>query len=69
MTVRANVADEEELKALFEAAVNEFGKIDILVNNAWPGFRAGTVTSKMDKDRDRFPVIYRRRSFVFYTTA
>jgi 3-oxoacyl-[acyl-carrier protein] reductase len=44
ITVRANVADEEEAKALYEAAINAFSRVDILVNNAWPGFVAGTVT-------------------------
>ena len=30
----ANIADEEQVKATFKAVVSEFGKIDVLVNNA-----------------------------------
>lgn len=34
ITIKCNVADEEEVKDMFTEAVKEFGKIDILVNNA-----------------------------------
>ena len=34
LAVQCNVAKADEVKALMDAAVNEFGRIDILVNNA-----------------------------------
>ncbi|MNV30135.1 Glucose 1-dehydrogenase [compost metagenome] len=34
MTVQADVADEAQVQAMFDAAVREFGTVDILVSNA-----------------------------------
>jgi NAD(P)-dependent dehydrogenase (short-subunit alcohol dehydrogenase family) len=31
---KVDVADEESVKGLFKAAVNKFGRIDVVVNNA-----------------------------------
>ncbi len=46
LIVNANVAKEDEVKAMFAAAVNEFKTIDILVNNA------GICPQCMIKDMD-----------------
>ena len=34
ITVRADVSDETALKAMFAAALNEFGRIDVVVHSA-----------------------------------
>ncbi|PTL82067.1 SDR family NAD(P)-dependent oxidoreductase [Vitiosangium sp. GDMCC 1.1324] len=34
LTVRANVGDEPQLEALFAATIQQYGRLDILVNNA-----------------------------------
>ncbi len=39
-TVAANVADEEELKAVFAAHGDRYGRLDVLVNNAGVGIGA-----------------------------
>ena len=36
--IKANIAKEEEIESLFEKISSEFGKLDILVNNAASGF-------------------------------
>ena len=37
LAVEANVGSEDDVKALFEAAVNRFGRVDLLFNNAGTG--------------------------------
>src|SRR3954454_21124262 len=39
-TVPANVADEDELKAVFTAHEERYGRLDVLVNNAGVGIGA-----------------------------
>src|SRR6185312_12658599 len=39
-TVAANVAEEEQLKAVFTAHEGRFGRLDVLVNNAGVGVGA-----------------------------
>lgn len=34
LTVQADLADEKEIKNMVDIALNKFGKIDVLVNNA-----------------------------------
>ena len=34
LAVQADIANREDIKRLFEATVNEFGRLDALVNNA-----------------------------------
>jgi 3alpha(or 20beta)-hydroxysteroid dehydrogenase len=43
--VKTDVSREEEVKALMEAAVSEFGKLTTVVNNAGIGGQMGTVDS------------------------
>ena len=47
-TVAANVADEDELKAVFSAHEGRFGRLDVLVNNAGVGMGA-TATEHQTK--------------------
>ena len=50
--VRANVSNSIEVKALFDAAITHFGKIDILINNAGTAiFKAIQDTSDEELDR------------------
>lgn len=50
--VRADVGDSVEVKALFDAAITHFGKIDILINNAGTAiFKAIQDTSDEELDR------------------
>ena len=45
LPVKADISNEEECKILFEKSIHEFGKIDVLVNNA------GIVIDKEFEDR------------------
>ncbi len=49
VAVKADVAKAEECQALVDAAVNEFGGLDIVVNNA--GFTRPGMLHKMDGDK------------------
>jgi len=50
--VRADVSNSVEVKALFDAAITHFGKIDILINNAGTAiFKAIQDTSEEELDR------------------
>ena len=50
--VRTDVGDSVEVKALFDAAITHFGKIDILINNAGTAiFKAIQDTSDEELDR------------------
>ena len=50
--VRADVSNSVEVKALFDAAITHFGKIDILINNAGTAiFKAIQDTSDEELDR------------------
>ena len=52
ISVRADVGDSVEVKALFDAAITHFGKIDILINNAGTAiFKAIQDTSDEELDR------------------
>lgn len=39
----ADVSQEEAVRAMVEQAQRELGPIDVLVNNAWPGWRPGAI--------------------------
>lgn len=56
LAVKCNVLDPESLRALADAAVDEFGTINILVNNA--GVGGGGRESPFDIDRDYVERIY-----------
>jgi NAD(P)-dependent dehydrogenase (short-subunit alcohol dehydrogenase family) len=51
--VRADVADKAQVVAMIEAARDEWGTVDILVNNAWGGGRLSRVEHKTDSLFDR----------------
>ena len=52
ISIRADVGDSLEVKALFDAAITHFGKIDILINNAGTAiFKAIQDTSNEELDR------------------
>ncbi len=65
ISVKANVADEDECKALIEAAVKEFGGIDVLINNA--GVNRDRTIRRMTGDEWR-EVIATDLSSIFYCT-
>lgn len=46
--VSTDVCDREQVERAVEAAVSEYGSIDILVNNAWGGGAIGRVEHKTD---------------------
>ncbi|PJF41896.1 MAG: enoyl-[acyl-carrier-protein] reductase FabL [Phototrophicales bacterium] len=46
LVVKANVAEVEHLDALFEAIEAEFGRLDILVNNAASGYNRGVLEQR-----------------------
>src|ERR1700755_3253895 len=48
LTIAADVADEEQVRAALATAVEEYGRIDVLMNNAGinpPADSSGTATS------------------------
>jgi len=52
ISVRADVSDSVEVRALFDTAITHFGKIDILINNAGTAiFKAIQDTSDEELDR------------------
>ncbi|MEV0974025.1 SDR family NAD(P)-dependent oxidoreductase [Microtetraspora glauca] len=52
--VRTDVTDREQVEAMVAAAVETWGRIDVLVNNAWGGTGGvGRVENKTDEQLDR----------------
>ena len=49
ISVKADVAKKEDVKFLVQAAIDEFGRIDIIVNNA--GFTRPAMMLKMEEDQ------------------
>jgi len=49
IAVKADVAQKEDVKRLVQAAIDEFGRIDIIVNNA--GFTRPAMMLKMEEDQ------------------
>ncbi|MDO9085975.1 MAG: enoyl-[acyl-carrier-protein] reductase FabL [Anaerolineaceae bacterium] len=47
VVLKSNIAKEEEIKLLFNKISDEFGKLDILVNNAASGFNRPLVEQKI----------------------
>jgi 3-oxoacyl-[acyl-carrier protein] reductase len=43
LVMAADVTDEAAVAAMVEQAQTELGPVDILVNNAWPGWRGGAI--------------------------
>jgi 3-oxoacyl-[acyl-carrier protein] reductase len=50
MAVRGDLTVETEVGTMVAAVEEELGPIDILVNNAWPGWRGGNVEETQWKD-------------------
>ncbi|PKN85981.1 MAG: short-chain dehydrogenase [Chloroflexi bacterium HGW-Chloroflexi-8] len=48
LAIQANIADWEQVKAMFDQIHNKMGKIDILVNNASPFLKTPVPTDSMD---------------------
>lgn len=48
LPVKADVANEKDVKSLFDKAEKEFGRVDILVNNAGRGLKAGLCDTSCD---------------------
>lgn len=55
--LRANVGDAGEVKALFEATLAAFGRIDVVVNNAGINVVAGSIANSSEADFDRVMLI------------
>jgi NAD(P)-dependent dehydrogenase (short-subunit alcohol dehydrogenase family) len=47
--VPTDVADKRQVRAMVDATLEEFGTVDILVNNAWGGGAIGRVEAKSDE--------------------
>jgi 3-oxoacyl-[acyl-carrier protein] reductase len=52
LAVQANVADRASVEALVAATIAEYGRLDVLVNNAGIAGRAVPITEQTDKDWD-----------------
>lgn len=48
LSIKTDVTVEAECKNLIESAINRFGKIDVLINNAGISMRAATIDVEMD---------------------
>ena len=63
MVVQADIAKEDQVKAMFERVTEEFGEIDILVNNA--GIQSPVPSHELDlKDFDRILSVNLRGAFL-----
>ncbi|MGW1230258.1 SDR family NAD(P)-dependent oxidoreductase [Streptomyces sp. NPDC001478] len=51
--VRTDVGDKAQVLAMVDAAVREWGRVDILVNNAWGAGDVGRVENKTDEMLER----------------
>lgn len=51
--VRTDVSRRDQVEAAVAAAVDAYGSIDVLVNNAWGGGRLSRVEAKTDEELDR----------------
>lgn len=51
--VRTDVTDKAQVNAMVDAAIEEWGSIDILVNNAWGAGTVGRVETKTDEQLAR----------------
>lgn len=51
--VRTDVTDRAQVEAMVEAAVQTWGRVDVLVNNAWGAGNVGRVEHKTDDMLDR----------------
>jgi NAD(P)-dependent dehydrogenase (short-subunit alcohol dehydrogenase family) len=47
--LHVDVSDKEQVQAMVEAAASKWGRVDVLVNNAWGGGGLGRVESKTDE--------------------
>lgn len=51
--VRTDVSDRQEVRAAVQASVDRWGRIDVLVNNAWSGSTVGRIEWKGEDEIDR----------------
>lgn len=56
LAVPTDVTDKDALKALVKTTVSEFGRLDVLVNNAATNYIANLVMAKEDKIRQLYDV-------------
>ena len=47
--MRVDVADKDEVQAMVELAVDHWGRLDVLINNAWGGGELSRVEIKTDQ--------------------
>jgi NAD(P)-dependent dehydrogenase (short-subunit alcohol dehydrogenase family) len=50
LSLAVDVSDESAVRAMVQSAIDAFGRIDILVNNAWGGGQLGRVEAKTNAD-------------------
>jgi len=63
ITVQADVSDEEQVKRMFEQVLDEFGRLDVLVNNA--GIQKATPSHELEaRDFDRILSVNLRGPFL-----
>jgi len=53
VAVTTDVSNKESILAMVDATVKSFGRVDILVNNAWAPGRPSRLESKPEKHMDR----------------
>lgn len=51
--LRTDVSDRDQVEAMVAAAVDTWGSLDVLVNNAWGAGTVGRVEKKTDDQLDR----------------
>jgi NAD(P)-dependent dehydrogenase (short-subunit alcohol dehydrogenase family) len=54
---RADVSVEEDIKGMIEVAVERYGRLDILVNNAWAGRKASSVDTTSSEWDEGYAVL------------
>ncbi|WP_280342899.1 SDR family oxidoreductase [Nocardia abscessus] len=66
--VQADVADEAQLKALFDATERQYGGLDVFVHSAY-GHAVGSISAAADEDYERAFATNARATFVAFREA